>query len=306
MRLRVYACWMAAVTSRWSGRLPPGASGRFSSAAAAARAAGRGALREVSQKEICSIIGKDPNVVVHAYDPESSLCARIDLHLESIARSFLGTKFIKVKIDVGYGFSEKYAVHRLGALLTFKDARNTAKTTTLEQFGSRNFLDEESLSHWLNESGCLFEACAGDNTQNGEQCGEIVVENALLKSFDKTNSSRKSTIGIGHCNIEDHGDEEIEYYACDMPGCKKNFFHKHVHLGTDAGQEKQLGHTSASNWSKSRKGEHQTNEELDDREEICYSSGNCHGATEENTTSSNSQQRLGENLTLIPSEFIVS
>lgn len=194
----------------------------------AARAAGFGVhapLRHDDDRGVaylCSLA----RAVVHVCDATLPLSALIDLHLEDVSSRFPGTAFVCVRPGPVTGPS---AVQRLlgtrvaGALVAMRAGVVVASASSLNQFGSGGagaassnaVLEASAVASWLANTNVL------EATPQPHEWPRVPGASA-------SNAMQARLCGPG----ED--EEDVEYYDCGRPDCRKTFRHDHVAAGLPA------------------------------------------------------------------------
>jgi len=148
-------------------------------------------------------ISSCPRVICHICNDKSQCCALFDLYLEKKALNYSGTAFLRVfptplsslakflKMDINTQYNGGIVILNKGNIIT--------SINNLSQFGNETFLDTNQLDEWLENTG-------------------------ILESLPQPNEWEN----IKWPNLSSEEREDIEYYACGHPGCKKTFRHEHV------------------------------------------------------------------------------
>eukprot|EP01041_Mallomonas_annulata_P007522 gene7522-15402_t len=154
------------------------------------------------------------SVICHIYNPDSPLCARLDLYLEGIAERYLGTLFRRVNIhnyaDITI-FGERLGMQIIDpCLLCFSEGVMVASIGNLTQYGSNEVLYASDITQLLEASHVLQDSIPADTITNSND-----IKNKLL--------------------FEDETDIEVEVESsyCDVRGCSR--FFPHTHIGGQGG-----------------------------------------------------------------------
>ncbi|CAM9429141.1 unnamed protein product [Discosporangium mesarthrocarpum] len=167
-------------------------------------------------KDMVKGVCTSANVVCHFYHPdESPLGPSLDLHLESIAATNMGTRFIRCYIKPGSAVSYRLCVHKVPALACYKAGMRVAYTETISQFGTGAEVEPRAVDSWLEQSGVLQETPPNLDLQRGEGCNGI-------NETDSTSDEEEVN------GLEWAGRGSRVAYACGLEGCSKPYAHDHV------------------------------------------------------------------------------
>lgn len=191
------------------------------------KAKGMGYARHIEEDPVhCrQLIKSKQTVVLHVYEPNSMVCARLDLLLEKMAATYLGTKFrrmplspdtshfLESELGKGVSVSAQSLQPRLqrGApcLVAFQDGAVSLIENELSQFGNDESVYEGEVTKYLSH--------------------------ARLLSSELTLPSLESLLNRGE--EEEEAEEGGEGYAgsyCSFPGCSRGYNHSHVAAGADS------------------------------------------------------------------------
>jgi len=168
--------------------------------------------------EIRGLLHLRMNVVCHVYEPSSHLCAQLDLHLEGVARSYPGTRFVRAPIGrPGFeAFVERVKIgnrhHGGPCLAAFRYGCLVACCQDMRVFGGGK------------KGGEIY----GDAVDQWLQHSQVLVTTAPTMRLLQ---QKMGDLHVDDQDIDDDEEEEEEYFECGMEGCRKTFSHHHVGVG---------------------------------------------------------------------------
>ncbi|CAN0223958.1 unnamed protein product [Pylaiella littoralis] len=173
------------------------------------RALGFGVHSEVPESEVevaSSRRFRGAGVVLHLYNPDSTLGAWLDLLLECKAGSYMGTRFMRCRLNPESGVASRMRIQRVPALACYKGGVRVAYTEQLSQFGDSDGVEPGAVDRWLAASGTL--------------------------EFDPPdiNTLREGNGVLGARGGRDESEEDEAAEArfdCGLDGCHKTFRHDH-------------------------------------------------------------------------------
>ena len=161
------------------------------------------------------------SVVLHLYDPESDICAELDLALEDLSKSYKGTIFMRSSgrsvllmntdliehhivpsSDAGFP-----TVSDLPALLAIKNGSIITMLLGYEQ------LARENVENWLYHTGVL----KTDPPPFDELCRIRPEEEALHENMMQEKAMATAA-----------AIQEEDIFSCGVKGCNKTYHHKHI------------------------------------------------------------------------------
>lgn len=174
-------------------------------------ASGFGIHTGVHYSDIDAVISQYPRVLVHYYDPDSHTSASVDLLLESEARRWLGTRFVRCYAPLSSSVAVKHRLQKLGSLHAYKEGSCVTQVESVSQFAavSGGDIEPQALKQWLAHCGVLEAA-------------------PLPQDFLRKFGGGKSASANADAGDTDSEAEEESYYDCGQTGCKKTFAHDHV------------------------------------------------------------------------------
>jgi hypothetical protein len=157
---------------------------------------------EESQVHLSKLVSSRTNVVFHIYSPTSMLCARIDLELEKLAKSFIGTIFRRIRCSNfnwqsfcrGLSLPCTGTVPSGGFLVVFKGQCLIQKLTDLSPFGNEYGVSKSSVEEYLSNCGVM--------------CSDVPPLDQMHMQASAENDSKGS--------------------YCNKPGCTRRFPHEHI------------------------------------------------------------------------------
>jgi hypothetical protein len=182
---------------------------RFQERAAVAESYGLRSHLEDSLAHVRDDILSGLSVVLHVYNRNELLCAKLDLFLEEIATKYIGTKFRRLEYTADLSERTPLAscavkssdVSPLGSLLCFR-GKQLAVTMEVGQFGEDDVLYTQEVMKLLNGTGVLTD----------EVPLEILLDAKKLSKIATT---------------EEEGNEASQAF-CDDPDCTKKYAHEHI------------------------------------------------------------------------------
>ena len=155
---------------------------------------------EESPRHLKQMVDEGTNVVCHLYDPSSLLSARLDLALETIATSYLGTKFRRINVlntELNYlkEWLNKPVDLSSDCLLCFTGGELTTYTKDMHVFGYDDVVYSEEILRYLHHAHLLHSELLPINLSPQK---EIIEDEKPLESF------------------------------CNRKGCGRLFFHTHI------------------------------------------------------------------------------
>ena len=203
-----------------------------------AKLAGFGVHIEQSATHIQQkLIPRMKYIILHVYNSNSLLQARMNLHLESLSAKFIGTAFRRIETGPaaadlltklqGSPVHLNTAVYEavsnsnregLGCLVAITDGSIFACTTQLNAFGDDEELVSTEFDKWLDHAGVLT----------------TDLPETLLSHFkaDRENDDGENEEG-----------EDLRSF-CDMAGCDRDYPHEHVGSSNGSSGLKGLGSLS--------------------------------------------------------------
>jgi hypothetical protein len=169
-----------------------------------------------------------PAVVVHLYDPDSVLCASLDLYLEEIAEHiYKGTKFMRSNGRSTLAMNAnlvKESLPKLNsdtgipALIAVKDGV-VVSFCPISSLGSEREgrIEEHAVEQWLDNAGVLLRDVP---LEFEDYCRVRPEEDALIENMMREKA-----------RLDEMKHEEI--YNCGVPGCQKTFYHEHVGVANE-------------------------------------------------------------------------
>lgn len=169
-----------------------------------------------------------PAAVVHLYDPESYLCASLDLYLEELAENtYHGTKFMRSNGRSTLAMHAELAKQSLPkisldsglpALLAVLDGVVVSYCPVSSLGNERSgTIEEHAVEQWLDNARVLLR----DTPLEFEDfCRIRPEEEALLENMMREKA-----------RLEEISVEQI--YNCGLPGCRKTFQHEHVGINNE-------------------------------------------------------------------------
>jgi hypothetical protein len=218
-----------------------------------ARYHGYGVHRQMHPQRIFASAGYDaseterdkispPGSVLHLYDAYSSLSVSLDICLESMAKRFGGTKFVRglgitSLLYAKDGGDNGWKKGNLPMLFAIKNGRIIAYSSGLRDFyrdgrSSTPEVEDALVEQWLDRAGVLHT----HPPPLVSLCRIRPEEDMLLENMRKLNGLGSSggrmmrQSGRGDVDAEE---EEKERYDCGMVGCNKSFYHEHVGVKND-------------------------------------------------------------------------
>lgn len=169
-----------------------------------------------------------PAAVVHLYDPDSVLCANLDLYLEEIAEhTYKGTKFMRSNGRSTLAMNANLAKESLPklspdsgipALVAVKDGV-VVSSCPVSSLGSEREgrIEEHAVEQWLGNAGVLLRDVP---LEFEDFCRVRPEEDALIENMMREKA-----------RLEEIPRENI--YNCGVSGCQKTFYHEHVGVAND-------------------------------------------------------------------------
>lgn len=166
--------------------------------------------------------------VVHLYDPQSILCASLDLCLEKLGETYRGTKFVRSNGRSVLSMNDASLIRKvlpnlsmdsdIPALIAVKDGVVVAVCPKLSSLGdscsgskSNNRVEPNAVEHWLDHAGVLLRNVP---MEFEDYCRIRPEEDALLESWMREKVKLQ--------------ENKEEVFNCGVIGCHKAFRHEHV------------------------------------------------------------------------------
>jgi hypothetical protein len=169
-----------------------------------------------------------PAAVVHLYDPDSVMCANLDLYLEEIAEhTYKGTKFMRSNGRSTLAMNADLAKESLPklspdtgipSLIAVKDGV-VVSFCPVSSLGSEREgrIEEHAVEQWLDNAGVLLRDVP---LEFEDFCRLRPEEDALIENMMREKA-----------RLQETNPEEI--YNCGVPGCQKTFYHEHVGVANE-------------------------------------------------------------------------
>ncbi|KAF2076539.1 hypothetical protein CYY_002153 [Polysphondylium violaceum] len=116
---------------------------------------GHGEYKTIDEKEFLKEVTASANVVVHFYHNTFVRCKLLDKHLEILAKTHIGTKFLKIDAERAIFFVEKLGVRVLPTLVFFHNGIAVDRTVGFDDFGGKDDFKIEALAKRIAKSGVL-------------------------------------------------------------------------------------------------------------------------------------------------------
>ena len=214
-----------------------------------AKLAGYGVHIEQSAAHIQQkLIPRMKYIVLHVYNSDSVLQARMNLHLEGMSAKFIGTAFRRIEAgpaaadlltklqgspvhlnSAAFDAASNSKCGGLGCLVAISDCSILACTNHLNAFGDDEELVSTELDKWLDHTGVL----------------STDVPEALLGHFkaDRENGDGRGDLSSSDDEGENEEGGELRSY-CDLSGCGRDYPHEHVGSSNGSSGLKGLGSLS--------------------------------------------------------------
>jgi hypothetical protein len=184
---------------------------RFQEKAAVAESYGLRSHLEDSLSHVRDDILSGLSVVLHVYNRNELLCAKLDLFLEELATKYIGTKFRRLAYTADLNERtplescgvKNSDISPFGTVLCFR-GKKLMVTMEVSQFGEDGTLYAQEVMKLLNGAGVLTE----------EVPFEILL-GAGSKKMSKTAGDEEE-------------DGEASQAYCDDPDCTKRYAHEHI------------------------------------------------------------------------------
>jgi hypothetical protein len=193
---------------------------------------------EDSFDHVLSNINNHDLVVLHVFDPQSQMCAWLDMVLEGIAIKYIGTKFRRITYKNALLLYKKIQQTNLSDvsklpndikemrpyILPFVDGV-LKQTAPVEQFismtnNNNNHVLERDLIQYLDYNHVL-----SIDIKINLNCLNNTISDKI--NYDDNDE---------HESDYDSDDDNEKYQYCDLPNCDRNYAHSHI-LGGDINDE---------------------------------------------------------------------
>jgi len=189
-------------------------------------------------------VNKDVSCVVHLYH-DAADSAHLDLHLESIASSHRGTKFLRVSGRVALIINPEIVAQQpplkrldpntdVPALVAVRDG-SVVTTTPLSDLCEGDTLDPLALKQWLSQTGVLSTSPPPMEELCRIRPEELALyESGFYKGGDAGLEQRRADGLMPRRSAEaSKVRKEEEFYECGVEGCQKSFHHEHVGVSNE-------------------------------------------------------------------------
>mmetsp|Transcript_17442 Transcript_17442/g.29434 ORF Transcript_17442/g.29434 Transcript_17442/m.29434 type:complete len:333 (+) Transcript_17442:66-1064(+) len=155
-------------------------------------------------------------LVLHCFDPNDPLSAKLDLLLEKLSLKYLGTRFrrtlisshlVEIESLLSFGVRRAILTNAASCLLCFHSRHLAAAAPSLLQFGDTKELFSEDVESFL----------------DGTRVLKMELELDLMSSGSSTAAVADVVIASGAQGDEDQPDE-----YCDDPNCTRRYPHEHI------------------------------------------------------------------------------
>lgn len=154
---------------------------------------GHGALNHIVESEFLDTVLKSQYSVVHFYHKEFHRCDIVDMHLEKLAKKYLGTKFAKIDAQKTPFFVEKLQVQVIPCVCMLENGKMCGRLDGFDLLGGEDDFPTEVMECVIGASGVIAFKPPED------ECGHF------HSIFDK---QRSDIVGLNKATSADSDDDE--------------------------------------------------------------------------------------------------
>ncbi|KAK5581796.1 hypothetical protein RB653_003374 [Dictyostelium firmibasis] len=114
-----------------------------------------GELKEIDEQDFLKEVTGTDNVVVHFYHSDFQRCKILDKSLDILAKTHLGTKFLKINAEKAQFFTGKLGVRVLPTLVFFSNGIAVDRCVGFDEFGGSDSFKIEQLAMRISKAGVL-------------------------------------------------------------------------------------------------------------------------------------------------------
>lgn len=116
---------------------------------------GHGSYNEITEDEFLNTVIKSKYSVCHFYHREFEMCKIMDLHLEKLAKQYIGTKFAKIDSEKTPFFVHKLQVQVIPCVCMFEDGKMVGRLDGLDLLGGSDEFPTVALECVIGASGVI-------------------------------------------------------------------------------------------------------------------------------------------------------
>jgi hypothetical protein len=117
---------------------------------------GHGEYAELmNEKDFFEAAKKSKHLVCHFYRPSTWRCAIIDKHLESLARTHIECRFVKINIENSPYLAEKLRIVMLPTVMIVNEGKTEHSIIGFDEFGGKDDFETEDVETVLCNRGAL-------------------------------------------------------------------------------------------------------------------------------------------------------